>query len=214
MSIKFEKWENCDVRYLPYFDKLYSFFKQLFDGWELKTNLEINGLVIYDATIVTGSTMESINATFQYINYVKILSNYLRHPIKYICNHSYTEKDYYDLVETIDILEGKYTLDKNILSSISTTVMIDSTLECNQLLQDGDKPISMMFIPNMQDEITLFNQVIRLPKKKFILTSVLPKIGKPITEIKEGDLIKVEFQPCDDSELKIEFMSDENKHMI
>jgi len=35
----------------------------------------------------------------------------------------------------------------------------------------------------------LFNQVIRLPRKKFILTSGLPKIDKPISEIKEGDLI-------------------------
>jgi len=210
MSIKFEKWENCDVRYLPYFDKLYSFFKQLFDGWELKTSLEINGLVIYDATIVTGSTMESINATFQYINYVKILSNYLHYPIKYICDHSYTEKDYYDLVEIIDIIEGKYILDKNHFSSISTTVMIDNTLAYNQLLQDSNKPINTMFIPNTQDEIILFNQVIRLPKKKFILTSVLPKIDKPISEIQEGDSVKVEFQPCDNFKLKIEFMLDEN----
>ncbi len=210
MSIKFERWENCDVRYLPYFDKLYLFFKQLFDGWELKTSLEINGLVIYDAIIVTGRAMKSINATFQYINYVKILSKYLNIQIKYIYDHSYTEKDYYDLVEIIDIIEGEYILNKNNFSSISITVTIDNTLACNQLLQDSNKPINTMFIPNTQDEITLFNQVIRLPKKKFILTSVLPKIDKPISEIQEGDLVKVEFLPCDNFELKIEFVSDEN----
>lgn len=38
----FDRWHGADIRFLPYFDKLYNLFKRLRDGWMIDSCLEIS----------------------------------------------------------------------------------------------------------------------------------------------------------------------------
>jgi hypothetical protein len=209
-ELNFEKWDGCDIRLLPYFEKLNKLFDRLVNGWELFTALEIDGIrVLNSGKGITANDTEFVKETgltLHYIEKAAKLSSYLQCCVNYSSGFSYTGSEYRELIEAVDILEGKCIYSKNrLISNPTCQLIVDDGASNVKTLLRLEEPASIVIMLDDQKEITLFGQQLTLPKKKMMFTSVLPRITDKVDALSAGDIISVEWIPKDDFEWRIEF---------
>lgn len=84
MSLCLELWEGINLKFLPYLEKITSFFSKIAQGWEVFTTLEINGLRIFSSTSFKVNDLDYVQdmACFlDYINRCKIISEAFKYEV-------------------------------------------------------------------------------------------------------------------------------------
>lgn len=202
-TLNFEQWEDINLQFLPYFEKLLSLFSKMGQGWTLYTALEINGVRGFNSQGMKVNSWEYIidmNSFFHYIDNVKKIGHRLNKTIVYKSAITYSSTDIQEAFEIVKALEGKLIYKKNdMTSNIKTTLVIDSDNEETIKHLNTDNPISLTMLQEDGDMINLFDIDIKLPPKRISINSVLPQFSKALKTLNIGDDIEVEFIPYDDN---------------
>ena len=197
LFVNIEKWSKCDVRTLPFLNKLFSLFNKLNQGWTLHTSLEFNGEKVFESkNIDTKSSLYITEiATFlSYTNFAKIIAIKLNINIPFNENIEFTAKEHQNMAYISGVLNGEETYnEKNIESNPKTDLVIDSNNL--SIFPQIKEPIYVEFVQEEGKEINIFGITALLPPLVISLNSVLPKIVNPKEDLIEGSVAIVEWIP-------------------
>lgn len=210
-NLAFHKWDGIDIRFLPYFSKISSLFEKLFNGWELYTALEIDGIRILDSKGINASKMDFVTETtsaLTYISNVSKISSFLGTLVIFTHDFSYNNEEFRNLFEIVKTIDGKnvYT-EKEITSNASCDVVADEGAKNIGLISNSTEPTSTKFSETTQETIKCFGVNLKLPVKAIVLTNVIPKVFLNGDKIKKGDIVHVEFIPTKGFECKFEYIN-------
>lgn len=208
-GIDFHRWEGCDVRYLPYFSKFFSFFEKLAKGWELFTALEIDGIRVLDSKGMDASKMEFVTETrsvLYYIDKVSEIAGYLEELVRFSSVFSYTPEEFKRVIDVVEIITRKCIYsENNITSNASCELIVDEDARNIELLSSMTEPTNVIFNEKSNESIECFGRNLYLPAKSISLNKVTPRIVSPQSSYKQGDVVQVEWIPSSGFECKVEY---------
>lgn len=211
LTINFDEWAGIDVRALPYFNKIYSLFEKIYDGWSLFTSLEVDGVVLLRSKeVVTGTSnfAKEILGTLDIINMARTLAAALSSNISFNPIYSFSAQEFSEFCSAVTTARGKAVYYENDLANnITTSVIVDNGANNIALLKQLNEPIDFEMIQTNESKLQIFGQMIKLPNRKIRIQSVTPHITPEAAtaDLSEGDTITVEWIPSDKFECKIQF---------
>jgi len=199
MYLCMDKWEGTSISLLPYFDKIKSLYSKMAQGWELFTSLEVYGKEIYLSEGMVVDKWEYVLDTNNFLHYIskaKIIADFFQYDILYTSNVSFTANEHKNLVDIVDIIEGKKNSDEsNITSNAISDLIADENCDNIKMLNRLVEPTTIRMVQQGSEEIELFGVVVTIPPKIIVLSSVVPNIKADLDTIKDNDVIKVEWIP-------------------
>ena len=198
LSPSFEIWDELNIQSLPYFNKLFSFFSKVYQGWNMFFSIEIDGEKLGDGKEIKLSNsdlIDNIYSSFKYINNCRIIASNFKSEIYFVPSIEYTNQEYYAIDRVVKILEGKEVsrrADFNtnpIINAISKKGMEVEFLKNFTLNQ----PSSLRIIYPEKEIIKIFEESIVLPNKVVVFNSITTKIHTTIDEIIGGNQAKIEL---------------------
>lgn len=211
LTINFDEWAGIDVRALPYFNKIYSLFEKIYDGWSLFTSLEVDGVVLLRSKEVVTSTSnfaKEILGTLDIINMARTLATALNCNIPFNPLYSFSAQEFSEFCSAVTTARGKSVYYKNDLANnITTSLIVDNGANNIALLKQLNEPIDFEMVQTNESRLQIFGQLIKLPNRRIRIQSATPHITpEAVTkDLSEGDTITVEWIPSDKFECKIEF---------
>jgi hypothetical protein len=211
LTIHFEKWSGIDVRVLPYFNKIYSFFEKLHDGWVLYTSLEINGIEMLRSKEVAINTTDFVKVILQaldIINMAKTIATTLNISIPFHPDYSFTTQEFSDLCDAVSIARGNFVFhEKDLNENITCDLVVNNNAINSSFLIQPSAPMDFKIVQKDSNALQLFGNQFKLPNKIFNIRSAIPRIvsGDNIENLSDGDVITIEWFPSDKFECKIEF---------
>jgi hypothetical protein len=205
-SLLTDGWDGIDICSLPYFNKLSSLFSKLIAGWKLNTTLEINGerLLVANVNTFDDPSIAAFFGFLKYIERVQIVSKLTGVKLQFSSKVNYTAEEHEHLANIVDVFLGKQIYTK--LSKNPTCELIaDSEAKNVEFLMDTKQPALVEFIESTREQIELFGTKITLPNKMISMESVLPKIKQDISDSKDGDIVTIEWIPCENFSAKISY---------
>ena len=208
-SLSFKQWENINLVSLPYQEKLHSLYYKMSEGWNIFTSLEVNGKEVFRSNAIKINNSDYITETstfLHYINRCKIISEALSLNIPFKSTISFTGEEHQHLAEVARVFEGKEVFKKGDMENNATCALVIDN-ECQNLtfIKETKEPTSFEFIQKDNDEIKIFDSLVRLPKKIISLNPVLPKILNQKDNLKPGDTVNIELLPMDNFEYSIKY---------
>ncbi len=211
MRIHFERWNNINLHALPYFDKLYKFFRHLMEGWELDTTLEIDGEDIFLGGGIDFRDQDAVKRYYKWLRYIFLV----REVLKYIEEQvvfsdalfTFSEEDYDKLTEIYNIISQNNI--QSVKTSMKTSLIADEDLSISNINIMLTQPTSMLSRQSEQEQVTVFGKDVLLPRIYYALTKVTPKIHTDIATIKPGQEISIEWIPEEDCEYVFGFIQSE-----
>lgn len=216
MAINFAGWSGLDVRALPYFNKIHSFFENISAGWNFATALEIDGLEVLrskEFLIDKPDFIREICQILTIIDLARILANSVNIKISFDSDFSFTEDEYDAFQNAVKIAEGKAVFHKDDLeNNISCDFIVDKELKSLEQLQQCSEPMNLEYIEMNGSAVRVFGQDILLPRKVVRVCAALPRISTAVDKEKlsHGDVVKVELIPTEGFEVRIEYKKPEN----
>ncbi len=203
MNLNMEQWNNLNIKSLPYFNKIFSLYSKMSQGWNLFTSLEINGEQLLKGNPIKMNTSNFITNMYSFLQYThrcRIISNILQIDVTFISDIEYTAAEHTHISEISNILEGKEVLyKKDINSNPSLNIVVgENASENMNLFAKKNEPISIQLIQPLGDNVKLFETDIALPNKVVVFDSVIPIVHTNIDKIKSSDSIKIELNPQED----------------
>jgi len=199
LNFDFTDWEGKSINNIKYFSKLFIFFEGIFKRYQIFSSLEIDGGEGLNGTFEDLSNIESfqhIYSHLQYIKYSREISNYLGIDVKYTADVPYTYehlKYIQDIYKTIKGLNRWSASEQK--SYAKTTTRIENAKEFKKSIIQSE-PCEIQVIDQVKEKTQLFGTHITLPKKVFLIKNAIPKIvGKVKNDIKNGDVIEIEYVP-------------------
>ena len=199
------------MKHLPYLDKLLSLFTKMAQGWKVFTSLEINGTKFLCSAGMKVDKWDYILETsslLHYANRCKIISESLRHEIKYTSNVSYTAEEHMYIANIVEALEGKLVYNaSDITSNITCELIVDDECKNVKLLTEATETPAIRMVQESGEKIEMFGIAVKLPEKTIYFEDVLPKIYGEIDKLKSGDLVKVEWIPQKNFKYSVSYQS-------
>lgn len=207
LTIDFEKWSGTDVRVLPYFSKLYSFFEKMHAGWCLLTTLEVNGIeLMRSKENVDTSFAKQLLDRFSIIKTAQSIAYPLNIEILFNPHYRFSEQEYFDLCDIASIANGTFVYyQKDIRKNMKSTLTIEN-ISIDSLLMFKE-PTDFKFVAAEEKELHLFGQLIKLPPLIMEIKAATPLITttQKLDSLVAGDQIDVEWIPSDKFEYRVEF---------
>ncbi|MFI3119903.1 MAG: hypothetical protein QX203_07980 [Methylococcaceae bacterium] len=207
LSVSTKKWDQRDIRYLPYFDKILSLISRLANGCELTTVLEIEGQQILTGVGVINDDCDYITWLYGFLKYVeqcKIVSEFTNVKLVFSSDVSCTAEENRNLYNIVGLFKRTqiYTKDE-LLSNPKCELIVDSEAKNIEILSSTKEPSFIEIREVDKEQIILFKKKITLPLKIISIRSVLPKLIEDIAVYEEGDIAIIELVPCDDFSCEI-----------
>jgi len=202
MSIDLESWQGLDVRFLPYIDRLFSFFDKLVTDSVLITTLQIDGNDIYTSNTADLKEIDFIKMLASFLNYTKsarIIANFINQPVKFISDVSYSVDEYLNILGIARTIKGESIFyDKDFNSYPSCQYTVDDNFPA---LQNCIDPTEFKMIEDGNSKVNLFDQVVLLPALCYTFENVLLKLKLNRKKISPGDQVKLTFVPTPSSRI-------------
>lgn len=219
LSVNFDQWEKCDLRYLPHFDKLLRLFELLAAGWEADIALEIAGLPVLQAKGSMPGESDSIRATHAHLRFIAFVRTIARHidaSIFFAANSPISQADFLRAMEAADIIEGRQVYRREKLeSNVACTIIAQDGASNIQFLISSEHPSAFIVQADDEGQIVAFGQTIQLPKLEIRLDGVHPKVQHvDLSTIKDGDAVQVEFEPSDDFRCSLRYLKTEEELLV
>jgi len=198
-SLNFEKWNNNDITNLTYFNKIFSFFSKLSDGWKFYTALEVRGDKIFTSKGIRLDKWEYALHTYSHLNYIRccsIIAKALHLEIKYTAEVTYSEDDHKKISAIAHTIEnGDIYSNKAQMKKFETVLVLDETTSILEKLSEPSEPSNFKFWFDTKDEVEIFGTLIKLPPKEFKLESFIPKVHGQMKNLGNGRSVKVTWIP-------------------
>ncbi|WP_457945023.1 hypothetical protein ACSTAY_09170 [Vreelandella alkaliphila] len=212
ISINFALWEGKDVRKLPYFNKMKSFFDSIFHGAELHTSLEIDGDTAFKANTEKMSKepeFSNVDSILVFIDKVRLISEKLNHKILYKQNCFHPEEEVLEIYDAASILSGVLVSHEESLKSNSKISLI---LDC-----EGPEAIDKMKIGSSTDlrieeegrVLNIFDEEVSLPNKITYIKSVYLNSLDDLKKAKKGSEVSFECLPAKGHKIEYEYKLNE-----
>lgn len=172
-----EDWISRDVNQLRWFNKIAPFIEAVTDKWVIDLTVELEGEPISGMTLdLYPEEFMPLAHMIAYIRMARTLSDFLKVPIHYRVDFSFTPECYIDLKASVDNIGG-YDFDMDTITfPIIGTVVIDAS--------DADKFVGHRFaFENIETfelkQVEVFGQPVKLPRiKKIVKNGYLELIGQ------------------------------------
>lgn len=199
MSINYHQWNNKRLIELPFFNKTHKFYKSITENLIFKMNLEIEGNSLLTAT--ADQISEYFYYDYEILQYIKntiTISRLTETEILFDEKYLPTYDDIELMEELIKINKKTEITADRLTSKITTEIGIeDFNIDLITKAHQRKEVLAFKFVNDLQD-ISIFNQMISLPKKVTDILGVnLVVTSKNIEDIKIGDRVSIELKPTD-----------------
>jgi len=203
MSLSLKEWDGLNIHSLPYFNKIFSLFSKIYGEWKIFVSMDISGdeLINDNEMILPNSNfVNQVYSSLKYIDNCRKIAKILEVDILFTSDIEYTAKEFKNIENVLNILEGKEILHKKDLKNnpIINIQIGKNGFDNFQDFIDRAEPSSLEIKLAGQETIQLFNKNIILPRKIICCDSFYPKIGTNINKIKDGAMVKIEVVPEED----------------
>lgn len=216
IPIQLDKWSDCDVRFLPYFEKLSRLYQRLADGWAIELEMEIEGLHVIrfrEALPSKSEAFRSLNGLLRYVALVRKIANYVGQEIRFSHNVVISEDEFRRAAELVEIIEGKASYDRSaIISNPSCTLVSQENASNIQYLMEAESPCFLLMQRDEGEEFSAFGQTINMPRLELQLQGVKPilSISDPST-VKDGDAVEVVWEPTDSFRYSLRYITEDTE---
>lgn len=100
VNVNFEKWDGKDINALPYFDRMWAYFKQVVDGGLVSMRLEIEGKTITTFNGKFPPEAATSICILQYIRNARCVASALKRPVLFHSNAKISA-DHYEEVQDL-----------------------------------------------------------------------------------------------------------------
>lgn len=203
-----ERWVGRDVRTLPYFDKIADLYQRLMQGWAADVRLEFEGAMLLGGRISRGQThplVVNVHTILEYTRRARVFASRLDKDISFQLS-PFTAADHERLAETARILDGKEVYSHDGVNGVTCTLIATTDGANIRLLHEQLVPSEVIFVHQATEPLEVFGQPVGLPDLKTTLSGVLPKFLDDVSNIKEGDIVRIEWMPADDFQLSRMFV--------
>lgn len=199
VSSKLEQWANKDINHLPYFLKLYDFYKKLSLGWSLVISVEVNGESILKDLYVDFRIDKNIMPMLTLLEYTKsirVIANKINQSIVFLPDVTFTKHEYKLIQQVSKLFEKDNLIDGSLFKGdIAFTFILGD--DNRRLLSAHEKINDFRFFEREQRELRVFNQLINLPRKCHEFHNVNFLVKGRVDDLKDGDEVGIELSPCD-----------------
>lgn len=201
MSLSTNSWEGSDIQHLPYFNKVFSLFDKMAEGWTLYTSLEIEGINILDSAGINVSTLDYVLDTNNFLHYVsrcKTIAKRFNFQVSYTSEVSFTAEEHRNIADIADIIGERKEYEARSLAKNATCIILADD-DCKNIssLAEINEPIAIQIPQELGESIRLFNSEFNLPPQIIYMSGVLPKFHGDIQTIQAGEKVRVEWVPQD-----------------
>lgn len=212
LNILFEKWNNIDIRKLPYFNKILSFYSKLIEKWELHGGLEIEGnnLSNFKYTNYDNIQCATYYDYLKYIEFCQKISKFANCKVLFLESYDCSYEQYHRLSDIVDTIYGKiYKKDEY---SISINWTVPENFENEYIIDSMEKSSRLLFeyTERHGETIELFNIEIKLPPRAILIKSVIAEIDKDISDLKVGDVVQINLMPQENFSCKVSYQNSNN----
>lgn len=212
MNLNLQKWEKTPIDQLPYFEKIYEYFENLKEGWNIHCKLEIDGRDIFSGFSAETDSPADVRKPYPLFRFIFLARAILKHFGKtalFSTTFEYSRDTHERLYEIHRIISGEYVSKFDPLENNATcTLIADDGLTNVDHLIHSREPYSVKFEQDQADSIMIFGETINLPRYCHILTKVRPKISQDMKSIRPGDEIIIEWIPEEGCEYKREYVGE------
>lgn len=200
VSLDLEKWNGVSINSLPYFDKIHSIFSKMSDGWEIYIALEVAGKRAFTTNGFKVDHLEYFSHADNFLSYTNrsiIISKAFNINILFTSSVRFTSDEHYAIAEIADIIEGNRHYKSDSFSNATGNFIADE--DFIRVITSIERPISMTFVQNHGEVISIFGQTIDVPPVTIVMENVLPKINCDVNNVKPGEVVAVEWVPQENS---------------
>ncbi len=206
MGLQYKEWDGRLVSDLPYFEKVYSYFKRVLEGWTLFTSLEVDGKVLSKSEgdlIAASPEIKNLVNLLHYTNRARIVAAALKLDIEFTSTVSFNEQQHCDLADAAELFHAPLVSnDKN--TNFSCTVRADKNAQNIRGFLDADPQLSVLELPQ-NSSINVFGLEVDLPTKIIRVEKVQAKVQNNLEDVKEGELVTIDWLPVDGFKVSISF---------
>ncbi len=211
INVNFKRWYGCPIKTLPYFDKIHEFIKQLIEGWEINTALEVNGNEILKGIGSIPGNNDEIKRQYYLIRYLLMarrILDYLNLTVNFDATNIFTHDAFKGLAKAYRIIsEGNRFTINQFSGNANCTLVADDDLRDIKNIEDSKAPSSLSFKQEYPDKIMIFSNEIILPRLSCTFTKMSPNIRANVSKIKPGDNVLIEWIPEEDCVYIEEFIT-------
>lgn len=198
MNLKFEQWDGKAVSNLPYFEKIFNFYKCLSDGWALFTCMEVNGIRVFQSEgsqMATSLEIKNFTNFLQYTRRAQVVADALKKNLLFKSTIPFDQKSHCDLADAADLFcSSIVSHDKS--SRFSCKITTDKNGENIFDLLESDPQLNALRLTE-DSTLDVFGQEIELPTKVIELKNVQAKLrGKP-KDVQEGKEVTIDWLPVE-----------------
>ena len=198
LSPSFEVWDGLNIQSLSYFNKIFSLFSKMHQGWNMSISIEIDGEKLGDSKEIEFSSSEFIYSIYSFLKYIqnsRTISNIMQTDILFVSSIEYTSQEYNNIAKVANILEGKEIF---YLEDINSNPVINVKSKKGKEIEfiksfSLDKPSSLRITKPSNETIKVFEKNIELPNKIMTFHSITTQIHTVIDEIKRGNEARIEL---------------------
>jgi hypothetical protein len=207
ISLNMAKWQGVDIKRLPYFDSVFSFFTNLSSGC-LSLKLDYDGFEILESELSDSDELDGVSditSLLTYIDSCKRISELNNLKIPYPTKFSYSFSDIVRINEAIDIFNKKsvYTYDK-FYKTPTMTLTLPNNSYIETLRSFDNQEVIFKFNSSDLEYICIFDKKIRMPELKQFIKGFKLNILET-TENEGHTCCYLEILPKDDFEFRIEY---------
>lgn len=210
ISLNRSAWKDKDIRTLPYFKKVHSFFYGLHKEHDFHLRLELNGESLIEAFSVLDS--KAIDGTFTLLSYIdkaRIIATHTDSNILLPEDIEFSDKEHQEISDIASRFLKKETYTAaDLTKNSSVTLIVDKDKENLDSILGKDEPSNVQYIAQDRETVDIFGSAIALPPVEIKLSGVRPLVKVPLEEIKEGDHVEIEWIPTNDFICSIEYSED------
>lgn len=199
LNLNFSSWEGISINKIQYFNKLFTFFEEMFNGSELLSSLEVNGEAGLNGTLKDPESTELFYHIFSHLKYIKYsreISQHFKVDIKYTSSIAYTYEHLQYIYEVYKTIKGlNRWSEKDQKNNGKATVCVENAKEFEKQFMRS-VACEVKIIDREREDIELFGTRITLPTRVFLIQDTIPKIlGERKEGIRDGDSIEIEYVP-------------------
>ncbi len=189
---------------MPYFDKIYDFFKKISEVWEINTKFEVEGMDLFSGKSGTFEEQDKLNNLYILLRFIYLARNvlgYIENDVAFDSEFNYSQDTHEILYEYYKAINGQNVNKKeNFSSNPNCTLIADEDLTNIKTIIASGEASAIRFEQQDSPEIDLFGTKVVLPRLSHTITSVKPLIKDDINKIEPGQEVFIEWMPEENCE--------------
>jgi hypothetical protein len=197
MVVDFPKWVGRDLAWLPYFDKIQSFYSKIAAGKAIELAIEFEGANLLTTRVTLLAETPKFAAALVILEYTRrarVLCLRLKKSVTFQLSPPFDADGHTSLARAVDVFEGDGMFDGE-LDCASCELLADKGAKNIRALKADTNPHIIEYVQRDGDELTVFGQLVSLPPARVTMNGVIAEVTSNLRSIKEGDAVRIDWTP-------------------